>query len=105
MRSGPVRTFAVVTFGNWLSGTYLGLAAFLLLIGAGDGGDQTAGVFALMLAVPTGAVLLSVVNSLETWAQTDATIWCILAFSYLFQAFLLGLTVRAVRRGKRRVDL
>ncbi|MFJ9938200.1 SCO4225 family membrane protein [Streptomyces virginiae] len=105
MRSGPVRTFAVVTFGNWLSGAYLGLAAFLLLIGAGDGGDQAAGLFALMLAVPTGAVLLSVVNSLGSWAQTDATIWCILAFSYLFHAFLLGLIVRAVRRGQNRVDL
>ncbi|MFD6228755.1 SCO4225 family membrane protein [Streptomyces sp. NPDC060232] len=98
MRSGPVRTFAVLTFGNWLSGAYLGLAAFLLLTGAGDGGDQTTGIFALMLAVPTGALLLSVVNSMGSWAQTDATIWCILACSYLFQAFLLGLVARASRR-------
>ncbi|WP_158880195.1 MULTISPECIES: SCO4225 family membrane protein [unclassified Streptomyces] len=105
MRSGPVRTFAVLTFGNWLSGTYLGLAALLLLAGAGDGGDQTAGIFALMLAVPTGALLLSVVNSLGAWAQTGAVIWCILAFSYLFHAYLLGLIARAVRRKGERVSL
>ncbi|MFE5680302.1 SCO4225 family membrane protein [Streptomyces erythrochromogenes] len=105
MRSGPVRTFAGITFGNWLSRAYLGSAAFLLLIGAGDGGNQAAGLFALMLAAPTGALLLSVVNALGAWAQTDASMWGILAFSYVFQAWLLGLVVRAVRRGPLRADL
>ncbi|MGW2560396.1 SCO4225 family membrane protein [Streptomyces sp. NPDC001514] len=103
MHSGarPLRTLARLTFGNWLSGVYLGLALFLLLIGAGDNGSQAAGLFALLLAVPTGAVLLSVVDSLGAWAETDATMWFILLFSYIFQAFLLGLLVRAARRGSK----
>ncbi|WP_157879818.1 SCO4225 family membrane protein [Streptomyces yangpuensis] len=105
MRSGPVRAFARITFGNWLSRVYLGSAALLLLIGAGEGGDQAAGLFALMLAVPTGAMLLSVVNSLGAWAQTDGSIWAILVFSYVFQAWLLGLLVHAVRRGSRPAGL
>ncbi|MFC9585058.1 SCO4225 family membrane protein [Streptomyces yangpuensis] len=105
MRSGPVRAFARITFGNWLSRAYLGAAAFLLLIGAGDGGDQVAGVFALMLAVPTGALLLSVLYSLGAWAQTGGTIWAALVFSYVFQAWLLGLLVHAVRRGSRPAGL
>ncbi|MFJ7778665.1 SCO4225 family membrane protein [Streptomyces yangpuensis] len=105
MHPGPVRAFARITFGNWLSRAYLGSAAFLLLIGSGDGGDQVAGVFALMLAVPTGALLLSVVNSLGAWAQTGGSIWAVLVFSYVFQAWLLGLLVHAVRRGSRPVGL
>ncbi|WP_405420244.1 SCO4225 family membrane protein [Streptomyces erythrochromogenes] len=105
MRSGPVRTFAGITFGNWLSRAYLGSAVFLLLIGAGDGGNQVAGVFALLLAAPTGALLLSVVNALGAWAQTDASMFGILVLSYVFQAWLLGLVVRAVRRAPLRADL
>ncbi|WP_240137477.1 SCO4225 family membrane protein [Streptomyces sp. MUM 178J] len=93
-----MRTIASLTFGNWLSGTYLGLAGFLLLAGAGEDGSLGAGLFALFLAGPTGAALLSVANTAGTWAQTDATVWCILLFSYAFQAFLLGVLVRAVRR-------
>ncbi|MFD5621169.1 SCO4225 family membrane protein [Streptomyces yangpuensis] len=105
MRSGPVRAFARVTFGNWLSRAYLGSAAFLLLMGAGDGGDQVAGVFALMLAVPTGALLLPVLHALGAWAQTGGSVWAVLVFSYVFQAWLLGLLVHAVRRGSRPAGL
>ncbi|WP_267243075.1 SCO4225 family membrane protein [Streptomyces sp. PR69] len=97
MRS-TLRTIAGLTFGNWVSGAYLGLAGFLLLAGAGEDGSLVAGLFALFLAAPTGAALLAVVNAVGGWAQTDATVWCVLLFSYAFQAFLLGLLVRAVRR-------
>ncbi|TQK42466.1 hypothetical protein FBY35_3874 [Streptomyces sp. SLBN-118] len=98
MRSG-LRTIATLTFGNWLSGAYLGLAGFLLLVGAGEDGSQVAGLFALFLALPTGAAVLAVVDSLGAWAETDAMMWGILLFTYAFQAFLLGLLVRTARRG------
>ncbi|MEU2393407.1 hypothetical protein [Streptomyces sp. NPDC007369] len=104
MRSGKLRTIAGITFGNWLSRAYLGLAGFLLLIGAGDNGSQSAGLFALLLAVPTGAALIAVVNAAGDWApESDAIIWFILVFSYVFHAFLLGLVARAVRRAGRRL--
>ncbi|TQK49803.1 hypothetical protein FBY35_0072 [Streptomyces sp. SLBN-118] len=100
MRSG-LRTIATLTFGNWLSCAYLGLAGFLLLLGAGEDGSQVAGLLALCLAVPTGTALLAVVSSLGAWAETDAMMWGILLFTYAFQAFLLGLLVRTARRGPR----
>ncbi|MEU2395011.1 hypothetical protein [Streptomyces sp. NPDC007369] len=103
MRSGKLRTIAGITFGNWLSRAYLGLAGFLLLIDSGDSGSQTAGLFALLLAVPTGAALIAMVNAAGDWApESDAVIWFILLFSYVFHAFLLGLVARAVQRAGRR---
>ncbi|NXY93842.1 hypothetical protein HYE82_05425 [Streptomyces sp. BR123] len=103
LRSGKLRTIVGITFGNWLSRAYLGLAGFLLLIGAGDDGSQTAGLWALLLAVPTGAALIAMVNAAGEWApESDAVVWFILLFSYLFQAFLLGLAARAVRQAAER---
>ncbi|MFD0355018.1 SCO4225 family membrane protein [Streptomyces sp. NPDC127110] len=108
MRSGKLRTIAGITFGNWLSRAYLGLAVFLLLIGSGDDGNLVAGLLALLLAVPTGAALIAMVNGAGDWApESDAIIWFILLFSYVFHAFLLGLGARALRRvvqraGRRR---
>ncbi|MFF3013525.1 SCO4225 family membrane protein [Streptomyces sp. NPDC057939] len=96
------RTVVRLTFCNWLSGPYLGLACLLLLVGAGDDGNQPAGLLALLLTAPTGAVLIGAVNSAGPGAQGDAAIWIALAVSYLFQAFLLGLLARAVRRGLTR---
>ncbi|MET9610999.1 hypothetical protein ABZZ17_38940 [Streptomyces sp. NPDC006512] len=100
MRS--LRALVRLTFCNWASGLYLGLGCFLLLVGAGDEANQTAGLLALLLAVPTGAFLMSGVNSAGSWAQGDAAIWTVLAVSYLFQAFLLGLLARAIRRAVNR---
>ncbi|MGW6864378.1 SCO4225 family membrane protein [Streptomyces sp. NPDC054904] len=97
-----LRTFVRLTFCNPLSGPYLGLGCLLLLVGAGDDGNPAAGLFALLLTAPTGAVLIGTVNSAGSGAQGDAAIWIVLAVSYLFQAFLLGLLVRAVRRGLTR---
>ncbi|MFK0258697.1 SCO4225 family membrane protein [Streptomyces sp. NPDC090445] len=103
MPSGKLRTIAGITFGNWLSRAYLCLAGFLLLIGSGDNSSHTAGLFALLLAVPTGAALIAMVNAAGDWApDSDAIIWFILLFSYAFHAFLLGLVARAVQRAGRR---
>ncbi|MER7468346.1 hypothetical protein [Streptomyces sp. NPDC097981] len=101
MRS-ELRTFVRLTIGNWLSGSYLALAAFFLLFGFGVNGSYVAGLFAGLLALPTGVVLIAVVNSLGAWAQTGVAAVCILLFSYTFQAFLLGLFLRAVRRRSAR---
>ncbi|MGW0731643.1 SCO4225 family membrane protein [Streptomyces sp. NPDC002851] len=64
------------------------------------GGGHTAsrtGVPALLLALPTGAVLLAVVNSFGAWAQTGTAAVCIALVSYVFQALLLGLLLQAIR--------
>ncbi|MFD7628340.1 SCO4225 family membrane protein [Streptomyces sp. NPDC059851] len=104
MRSGKLRTIAGITFGNWLSRAYLGLAGFLLLMSAGNDGSLAAGLWALLLAVPTGAALIALVNAAGDLApESDAIVWFILLFSYLLQAFLLGLVARAVRRAVKRI--
>ncbi|KOU14506.1 hypothetical protein ADK52_36710 [Streptomyces sp. WM6372] len=101
MRSG-LRTFVRTAFGNWLSVSYLALAAFFLLFGFGVNGSYVAGLLGVALTLPTGAVLLVVVKSLGTWAETDLVVCCLLLFSYTFQAYALGLLVRAARRKSER---
>ncbi|MFG2987583.1 hypothetical protein ACGFYQ_41490 [Streptomyces sp. NPDC048258] len=97
MRSG-LRTFARLTFGNWLSRSYLAFAAFLLLFGFGVNGSYVGGLFAALLALPAGGALIAVASFLGSWAQTGMAAAFILLLSYTFQAFLLGLLVRAGRR-------
>ncbi|MFD0268787.1 SCO4225 family membrane protein [Streptomyces sp. NPDC127106] len=101
MRAG-LRTFVRLTFCNWLSGSYLGLAAFFLGFGFGVNGSYVGGLLGGLLSLPTLVVLVTVVKSLGAWAQGDVVMVCVLVFSYLFQAFLLGLLARAVRTRSQR---
>ncbi|MFJ9646039.1 SCO4225 family membrane protein [Streptomyces sp. NPDC004244] len=101
MRAG-LRTFVRLTFGNWLSGSYLGLAAFLLVFGFGVNGSYAGGLLGGLLGLPTLLVLVALVNSLGSWARGDVVTVSVVVFSYTFQAFLLGLLVRAVRARPRR---
>ncbi|KPH99848.1 hypothetical protein OV450_0696 [Actinobacteria bacterium OV450] len=101
MRSGLL-TFVRTAFGNWLSVSYLALAAFFLLFGFWLNGSYVAGLLGAVLTLPTGAVLLVAVKSLGAWAETNLVVCCLLLFSYAFQAFVLGLLVRAARRKSER---
>ncbi|MEU2391474.1 hypothetical protein [Streptomyces sp. NPDC007369] len=101
MRTG-LRTFVRLTFGNWLSVSYLGLAAFFLVFGFGINGSYVGGLLGGLLGLPTLLVLVTVINSLGAWAQGTAVMACVVVFSYTFQAFLLGLLVRAVRTRSQR---
>ncbi|MEV8533776.1 hypothetical protein [Streptomyces sp. NPDC051211] len=97
MRSA-LRTFARLTFGNWLSRSYLALAAFFLLFGFGVNDSYVGGLLAALLTLPTGGALVAVAGFLGAWARTGVAAGFILLFSYTFQAFLLGLLVHAARR-------
>ncbi|MFD7629029.1 SCO4225 family membrane protein [Streptomyces sp. NPDC059851] len=101
MRTG-LRTFVRLTFGNWLSGSYLGLAAFFLVFGFAINGSYVGGLLGGLLGLPTLLVLVTAINSLGAWARGDAVVVCVVVFSYTFQAFLLGLSARAVRARSQR---